>query len=112
MYNRKKSLLRFWEEIFLYLILFFFLILRKETTLFLGGINLNKIREYGKKFVSDESGMELLQLAIVVVITVGLITVVMGLQTSIRNKIKNSSEAVDKMPDGSVDGSAGSQSGN
>lgn len=35
-------------------------------------------KKYVKQFLTDESGMELLQLAIVVVITVGLIGVILN----------------------------------
>ena len=44
-----------------------------------------KAREYAKDFVQDESGMELLQLAIAVVITCGLIGSVVLIQTVIKN---------------------------
>lgn len=49
-----------------------------------------KAREYAKDFVQDESGMELLQLAIVVVITCGLIMAVKGVQSAIESGLNRS----------------------
>ena len=53
-----------------------------------------KAREYAKDFVQDESGMELLQLAIVVVITCGLIGAVVGIQSVIKNGLNDSTDTV------------------
>lgn len=53
-----------------------------------------KAREYAKDFVQDESGMELLQLAIAVVITCGLIGSVVLIQTVIKNGLKDSADTV------------------
>lgn len=49
-----------------------------------------KAREYAKDFVQDESGMELLQLAIVVVITCGLIVAVTSVQSAISDGLGRS----------------------
>ena len=49
-----------------------------------------KAREYAMDFVQDESGMELLQLAIVVVITCGLIMAVIGVQSAIESGLNRS----------------------
>ena len=49
-----------------------------------------KAREYAMDFVQDESGMELLQLAIVVVITCGLIMAVKGVQSAIESGLNRS----------------------
>lgn len=49
-----------------------------------------KAREYAKDFVQDESGMELLQLAIVVVITCGLIGAVTLVQSAISDGLGRS----------------------
>ena len=53
-----------------------------------------KAREYAKDFVQDESGMELLQLAIAVVITCGLIGAVVGIQSVIKNGLNDSADTV------------------
>ncbi len=50
------------------------------------------IKDYSKDFATDESGMELLQLAIVVVVTVGLIGVVIALQNMISGNIDSATE--------------------
>lgn len=49
-----------------------------------------KAKEYANEFVQDESGMELLQLAIVVVITCGLIMAVKGVQSAIESGLNRS----------------------
>lgn len=53
---------------------------------------MNQFQSYLKRFLNDESGMELLQLAIVVVITVGLIGAVLYLKKVIDNNIRDSAE--------------------
>ena len=45
-----------------------------------------------KQFLTDESGMELLQLAIVVVITVGLIGVMTKLMNTVRENISKAND--------------------
>ena len=49
-------------------------------------------KKYVKQFLTDESGMELLQLAIVVVITVGLIGVMMKLMNTVRENISKAND--------------------
>lgn len=49
-----------------------------------------KAKEYANEFVQDESGMELLQFAIVVVITCGLIVAVTGVQSAISKGLERS----------------------
>ena len=58
-----------------------------------------KAREYAKDFVQDESGMELLQLAIVVVITCGLIGAVVGIQSAIDTGLTGSATQTTQMFD-------------
>ena len=53
------------------------------------------MRNYFKEFMTDESGMELLQEAIIVVIAVSLIAVVMKLRDTVGNKIESTSKYVD-----------------
>lgn len=55
-----------------------------------------KAREYAKDFVQDESGMELLQLAIVVVITCGLIYAVTLVQSAISDGLERSATRTTK----------------
>ena len=55
---------------------------------------MDRLKNYMHDFWNDESGMELLQLAIVIVITVGLIgvmTTVMNTMASCNNSIPDSS---------------------
>ena len=49
-------------------------------------------KKYVKQFLTDESGMELLQLAIVVVITVGLIGVMTKLMNTVRENISKAND--------------------
>lgn len=49
-------------------------------------------KKYAKQFLTDESGMELLQLAIVVVITVGLIGVMTKLMNTVRENISKAND--------------------
>ena len=51
---------------------------------------------YFKEFMTDESGMELLQEAIIVVIAVSLIAVVMKLRDTVGGKIESTSKYVDE----------------
>ena len=53
-----------------------------------------KAREYAKNFVQDESGAELLQFAIVVVIVCGLIGAVVGIQNVVKNGLNDSADTV------------------
>ena len=49
-------------------------------------------KKYVKQFLTDESRMELLQLAIVVVITVGLIGVMTKLMNTVRENISKAND--------------------
>ena len=53
------------------------------------------MRNYIDHFINDESGMELLQEAIIVVIAVGLIAAAVGLKDTINKKITDTSDFVD-----------------
>lgn len=53
------------------------------------------MRKYLKEFIKNESGMELLQEAIIVVIAVGLIAAAVGLKDTINKKITDTSDFVD-----------------
>ena len=54
------------------------------------------MKNYFKEFMTDESGMELLQEAIIVVIAVSLIAVVMKLRDTVGGKIESTSKYVDE----------------
>lgn len=54
-----------------------------------------KIREYFKSVKEDESGMEILQFAIILVATVALIGVVMVMKDKVANYITRAGEQVD-----------------
>ncbi len=58
---------------------------------------ITKAKNYFNDFRQDESGMELLQLAIVVVITVGLIVVVQTLGKAIYKQIEGAANDVQDM---------------
>ena len=53
------------------------------------------MKNYMKEFVTEDSGMELLQEAIIVVIAVSLIAVVMKLRDAVGKKIEATSSYVD-----------------
>lgn len=55
----------------------------------------NNISDYTKEFVRDDSGMELLQFAIVVVISCGLIGAVKAIQSAVDGKLRDSAEVVE-----------------
>ena len=52
-------------------------------------------RGYTEEFVRDDSGMELLQFAIIVVISCGLIAAVKGIQTAVNNGLNDSAAEVE-----------------
>lgn len=52
-------------------------------------------KAYAKRFAGEESGMELLQMAIVLAVTVGLIGVVKGLGDMVSRNISNASNNAD-----------------
>lgn len=56
-----------------------------------------RLKEYAKKFYKDESGMEFLQVAIVVAIVVGLIAGIRALSGKIDESINNASSEVDNL---------------
>lgn len=51
-----------------------------------------RLKRYAKEFWNNESGMELLQLAIVIVITVGLIGVMTTVMNTVRNNISKAND--------------------
>ena len=53
------------------------------------------LKRYAKRFIEEESGMELLQMAIVLAVTVGLIGVVKGLGDMVSRNISNASNNAD-----------------
>ena len=55
-----------------------------------------KVRNYVEKFIKDESGMELMQFAIVVVITAGLIAVAMTIRDTTSSAITNANQIADE----------------
>ena len=55
-----------------------------------------KFRNYVEKFIKDESGMELMQFAIVVVITAGLIAVAMTIRDTTSSAITNANQIADE----------------
>ena len=54
-----------------------------------------KFDEYLKKFLEEETGMELLQMAIIVVVTVGLISAVFLLKNVVEKHILKAAEEAD-----------------
>lgn len=70
-----------------------------------------KAREYAKDFVQDESGMELLQLAIAIVVTCGLIGAVMKIQEVINTGLYESKDTVTEGFDQALHGAGGSGGG-
>lgn len=53
------------------------------------------VKGYAEEFVRDDSGMELLQFAIIVVISCGLIAAVKGIQTAVNNGLNDSASEVE-----------------
>ena len=53
---------------------------------------MNRLKNYMRDFWNDESGMELLQLAIVIVITVGLIGVMTTVMNTVRSNISKAND--------------------
>ena len=53
---------------------------------------MNRLNNYMHDFWNDESGMELLQLAIVIVITVGLIGVMTTVMNTVRSNISKAND--------------------
>lgn len=51
-------------------------------------------RQYCRQFLSDESGVEFLELAIGVAASVGVIAVIITMYSAIKNKIDSASTAV------------------
>ncbi|MCR1984889.1 hypothetical protein NSB24_01395 [Blautia coccoides] len=54
--------------------------------------NIGKFKRYCSRFLYDESGMEMLQFAIILVITVGLIAACVALKNVVESNINNASE--------------------
>lgn len=57
---------------------------------------INKLKNHVGNFVKDESGMELMQFAIVVVITAGLIGVAMKIRDTTSNAITSANTIADE----------------
>ena len=53
---------------------------------------MDRLKNYMYDFCNDESGMELLQLAIVIVITVGLIGVMTTVMNTVRSNISKAND--------------------
>lgn len=53
---------------------------------------MDRLKNYMHDFWNDESGMELLQLAIVIVITVGLISVMTTVMNTVRSNISKAND--------------------
>ena len=71
-------------------------------------MRLYKRRSYNtKEFLSDESGMEFLQLAIVIVIVAGLIVVMQRLGKAIYSKIGGAADQVEGMDTNLDSGNSG-----
>lgn len=58
---------------------------------------LKRVREYGSELIYDESGMEFLEVAIIIALVVGLIGVIAYLFTMIGNKVSDAGESVESM---------------
>lgn len=58
---------------------------------------MKELKSYAREFIQDEEGMEFLQVAIIVVMVVGLIAVLAFLFTKIGNKISDAGNAVDSL---------------
>ncbi len=68
---------------------------------------IENVKNYSKDLIEDESGMELLQVAVIVALAAGLISIIAWLFTVIGNKISDAAEDVDN-----ANITPGSQSGN
>ena len=68
-------------------------------------------KEYVKEFINDESGSEMLQFAIIIVIVVGLIGVVTTIQSMIKNRLSESADVIDEGFDEALNGSSSGSSG-
>lgn len=64
-----------------------------------------KIKNYVDRFIKDESGMELMQFAIVVVITAGLIAVAMTIRDTTSKAITNANQIADEEFNNALNGS-------
>lgn len=58
---------------------------------------IKRAKEYGNELIYDESGMEFLEVAIIIALVVGLIGVIAYLFTMIGNKVSDAGESVDTM---------------
>ncbi len=58
---------------------------------------MNKFRQYCKRFIKEDDGMELLQVAIVVLIAAALATVIWQLAKNVQTKLETAQEAVDNI---------------
>lgn len=68
---------------------------------------MERLKRYWKEFLEDESGMELLQLAIGVVVTVGLIWAVLKIQRAISDGLVESAEKTEQGFDDAFNASSG-----
>lgn len=58
---------------------------------------MDRFKQYCKKFIKEDDGMELLQVAIVVLIAAALATVIWKLASSVQTKLEKAQEAVDNI---------------
>lgn len=58
---------------------------------------MKRAKEYGNELIYDESGMEFLEVAIIIALVVGLIGVIAYLFTMIGNKVSDAGESVESM---------------
>lgn len=68
---------------------------------------MQKLKHYWKEFIEDESGMELLQLAVGVVVSVGLIWAILKIQRAISDGLVESAEKTEQGFDDAFNASSG-----
>lgn len=56
---------------------------------------MERFKQYCKKFIKEDDGMELLQVAIVVLIAAALATVIWQLAKNVQTKLETAQQAVD-----------------
>lgn len=56
---------------------------------------MDRFKQYCKKFIKEDDGMELLQVAIVVLIAAALATVIWQLAKNVQTKLETAQQAVD-----------------
>lgn len=68
---------------------------------------MERLKQYWKEFFEDESGMELLQLAVGVVVSVGLIWAILKIQRAISDGLVESAEKTEQGFDDAFNASSG-----